>query len=163
MKGRDKIPKQHGNNFECDSLDNINKFKTSIKMFRLGEFLWVWRQPQTNLFKARHVFWSFNSDAENLTSYDHSYSILSKTETEVKDSSCQTDLSLKDKQELERCRKKMDSKDELLMDLFVSKVTDCDRSIQQFTGLPPKPVFEGIFSEFIFKYMYAILKICTGK
>jgi hypothetical protein len=33
MKGRDKIPKQHGNNFEFDSLDNINKFKTSITFF----------------------------------------------------------------------------------------------------------------------------------
>jgi hypothetical protein len=70
---------------------------------------------------------------------------------QVKDSSCQTDLSLKDIQELERCRKKMDSKDELLRDLFVSKVTDSDRGIQQYTGLPSKPVFEGIFSEF--KYL----------
>jgi hypothetical protein len=36
MKGRDKIPKQHGNSFEFDSLDNINKFKTSIHIFRVG-------------------------------------------------------------------------------------------------------------------------------
>jgi hypothetical protein len=62
----------------------------------------------------------------------------------VKDSSYQTYLSLKDIQELERCRKKMDSKDELLRDLFVSKVTDSDRSTQQCTGLPSKPVFEGV-------------------
>jgi hypothetical protein len=26
-------PKKHGNSFECDSLDNINKFKTSITIF----------------------------------------------------------------------------------------------------------------------------------
>ena len=52
--------------------------------------------------------------------------------------------------------KKMDRKDELLRDLFVSKVTYCDRSIQQYTGLPSKPVFEGIFSEF--KYLNTCMR-----
>ena len=78
---------------------------------------------------------------------EHSYDISCKKEVEFCDASCQTNLAFDDMEYLESCRNKLANKGELLRDMFVEKVTESDKNVQQYTGIPSKSVLNGLFGK----------------
>ena len=53
-------------------------------------------------------------------------------------------------EELEKCTEKLANKDILLRDLFIGKITESDKSVQQYTGIPSKAVLDGLSGNVLF-------------
>ena len=60
-------------------------------------------------------------------------------------SGTQTDLNMSDMKDLVNAKEKLDSKDSLLRDLFIEKVTRSDQNVMKYTGIPSKNLLNGFF------------------
>ena len=60
------------------------------------------------------------------------------------------DITFIGMEEFEKFREKLANKDNLSRDLFIWKITDSDKSVQQYTDILTKAVLDGLFGNLLF-------------
>ncbi|XP_056021427.1 uncharacterized protein LOC130054751 [Ostrea edulis] len=73
----------------------------------------------------------------------------------------QTSMTSADIDRLEKKGKRLDNPDQLMRELFVTKVTKNDKSVQKYTGLPSKQSLGGLFG--ILDKASPVLKYWSGQ